>query len=362
MRVLMVMSRLIVGGAETVALELAGALKGRGCYVSIAAVRGGGGRRDEFARASSVVHDGLADNKFDLTAAARIARIIRREQIESVIVVDALRNGTLFTALGALMSGRKVRRICWCHSIPGGQAGRFVKWLRWYVSAGLLDAVVCVSDFQRREIISAGLAPSGVSVIPNGVDLSRFANPAETDLPLPTDKHIIVQVANVVPDKDFQTLIEAAARLAKTRGDFHLVLVGEGTSGPEIARTIEQAGVGEAITLAGRREDVPAILASADVLVLSTKMESFGIAVLEGMAAELPVVVSDVGAFEDLLTHEREGLKVPPGDADALAVAIGRLLDDETLRRQMGAAGRKRAEEFTTERMADEFGRLLADS
>ncbi len=358
----MVMSRLIIGGAETVALELAGALKGRGYYVSVASVRGGGGRRDKFARAATVVHDELAANRFDLRAAFRIARIIRRERIESVIIVDTLRNGMLFTALGSLLSGRNVRIICWCHSVPGGQAGRFVRRLRWYRSVGLLDEVVCVSDFQRREIISAGLKPDGVSVIPNGVDLSLFANPAETSLPLPKDKHIIVQVANVVPDKDFQTLIEAAARLAKRRDDFHLVLIGEGTDGPEIARAIKQAGADEFITPMGKREDVPEILASTDMLVLSTKTESFGIAVLEGMAAGLPVVVSDVPALREVFTHESEGLKVPPGDADALAGAIERLLDDETLRHRLGNTGRKRAEEFTTERMVDKFHRLLTDS
>ncbi len=371
----MVMSRLILGGAETVALELAGALKKRGCHVSIASVRSGGGRRDEFARAATVVHDGLTSNRFDLMAAVRIARIIRQEQIESVIIVDTLRNGMLFTTLGSLLSGRNVRIICWCHSVPGGQAGRFVRRLRWYRSAGMLDDVVCVSQYLREELISQRLSQRDVCVIHNGINLSHFTyhgRPAResehgrdargTYLSLPANKHIIVQVANVVPDKDFQTLIEATARLAKRRDDFHLVLIGEGTKGPEIARAIEQAGADEFITPMGKREDVPEILASTDMLVLSTKTESFGLAVLEAMASGLPVVAGDVPALREVFTHESEGLKVRPGDADALAGAIERLLDDETLRQQFGDAGRKRAEEFTTERMADKFYRLLTDS
>ncbi|MCK4624543.1 MAG: glycosyltransferase family 4 protein, partial [Phycisphaerae bacterium] len=343
---------------------------------SIASVRSGGGRRDEFARAATVVHDGLTSNRFDLRAAVRIAQIIRREQIESVIIVDTLRNGMLFTALGSLLSGRNVRIICWCHSVPGGQAGRFVRRLRWYRSAGLLNDVVCVSQYLREELISQCLSQRDVCVIHNGINLSRFTchgRPARekrkhgrdghaTCLPLPANKHIIVQVANVVPDKDFQTLIEAAAGLAKRRDDFQLVLIGEGTDGPEIARVIEQAGAGEFITPVGKREDVPEILASTDMLVLSTKTESFGIAVLEAMASGLPVVASDVPALREVFTHESEGLKVRPGDADALAGAIERLLDDETLRQQLGDTGRKRAEEFTTERMADKFYQMLNNS
>ncbi len=361
MRVLMVLERLIVGGAETVALELTRALKGRGCYVSVAAIRGGGGRRDEFAGASAAIHDGLAANRFDLTAAVRIARIIRRERIESVIIVDALRNGLLFSTLGATMSGRKVARICWCHASPGRQVKDFVRQLKIYLATGLLDEIVCVSRYLRDELLCRGLSQRHVRVVHNGINLADVKSAAPATH-LPEDKRILVHVANVQPWKDFETLLSATSQLARRRSDFHLVLVGRGTDSPEMTGGIARAGLKDFVTPAGVRHDVSAILAAADVCILSTHVETFGVAVLEGMAAGLPIVASDVESLREVFTHETEGLKVAPGDADALAGAIGRLLDDETFRRQMGAAGRKRAEEFTTERMADEFHRLLADS
>ncbi len=362
MRVLMVMSRLMVGGAEIVALELARALKARGWEITIASVRGGGAMRDAFVHAGAEVCDGVAANRFDPFAAVRIARIIRREQIDSVIVVDALRNGMLFSALGSVLSGRKVARICWCHASPGRQVKDFVRQLRMYRAVGMLDKVVCVSEYLQGELVSRGMSRSDVCVIHNGINPSGIASAGPVDLDLPEGKCVLVQVANVQPWKDYNTLLSAMSLLAKHRGDFHLVLVGRGTDSPEMVGRIEQAGLEDFVTPAGVRCDVPGILAVADVCILSTHVETFGVAVLEGMAASLPVVASDVAALREVFTHEAEGLKVRPGDADALAEAIARLLDDETLRRQMGAAGRKRAQEFSTERMADEFGRLLADS
>ncbi len=358
MRVLMVIERLIVGGAETVALELARALKGRGCYVSVAAIRGGGGRKDDFAAAATTVRDGLASNRFDLTAAVRIARIIRREQIDSIIVVDALRNGLLFSTLGATISGRKVARICWCHASPGRQVKDFVRQLKIYLATGLLDEIVCVSRYLREELLSRGLSQRHVRVVHNGINLADVESAAPATH-LPKDKRILVHVANVQPWKDFDTLLLSMSLLAEQRSDFHLVLVGRGTDSPEMTGRIARAGLKDFITPAGVRHDVSAILAAADVCILSTHVETFGVAVLEGMAASLPVVASDVAALREVFTDGVEGLKVRPGDADALAVAIRRLLDDETLRRRMGHAGKIRAQDFSTERMGDEFHRLL---
>jgi len=84
-----------------------------------------------------------------------------------------------------------------------------------------------------------------------------------------------------------------------------------------------------------------------------------GIGTLEAMAAGVPVVTSDLPALADLFTDGSEGVKVPPGDAEALAGALGRLLDDAALRKRLGEAGRERAKRFGTEPMVRRFERLL---
>jgi len=357
-RVLIVANNLLMGGAERLALDLVGALQGQGFEFVVGSIRRDEALREAFERAGAVVRTGLARWRFDPAAPIRLARIIRRHRIDAVIVLDAIRNGMFYSFVGAAFSGRRVGRICWCHSTPGGKAGRFVPLLRAYRATGMLDAVVCVSRHLRGLLKARGLARRAL-VIPNGLDAAAFDGAAPASLDVPKDKHVLVQVANAVEDKDPDTLLKAAAHLAARRDDFLLLLVGRGTDSPAMNEAIRRSGAAGCVRALGHRGDVAAILPAADVFVLSTKMETFGLAVAEAMAAGLPVVASDVPAFEELFTHEREGLKVPPGDPAALADAIERLLDDADLRRRLAEAGRRRARAFPLGRMVRRWKRLL---
>jgi glycosyltransferase involved in cell wall biosynthesis len=358
-RALIVTGNMHVGGAEMAALDLVRRLQGEGRWFTIASLRREGPMGDAFIHAGARLHEGIAPRRFDAIAPLRLANIMRHGGIEAVIVLDPLRNGLFYALAGAALSMRRPARICWCHAWPGGQAGNFAAALRAYHSAGLLDAVVCVSRAQRRELVRAGLPRHVMPVIPDGIDLARFSDPRPSSLPLPPGKRIVVQVANDMPDKDFPTLLEAAGSVAHRRRDFHLLLVGRNTDSPQISRAVAEAGLSEMATLAGQRDDVPGILARADVFVLSSRRETFALAVLEAMAAGLPVVASDLAALAELLSNGKEGLLVPPGDADALAGGIERVLDDAALSRQLGEAARRRAATFSSARMAARFERLL---
>ena len=359
MRVLMVLSSLEAGGAEVTALELLGGLPG-GWHVVVAAVKGGQALRERFASAASALYERVGRFRFDPLGLWRMARIVRREEIDAVIVVDAARDAMFYGLLGSGLSCRPVMRVCWCKSVPGGQSKPFVGHLRRYEKLGLVDAVVCTSRLQRRELAACGLPRRKMPLIRNGVDLERIAGAAPTGLALPEGKKLILQVANVMPDKDHATLLAAAGMLARRRDDFRLLLAGRGTDSPPMARAAADAGAEGVVCLLGRRDDVPGLLAAADVFVLSTSSEVFSVATLEAMAAGLPVVVSDIPAFDEMLEGGREALKVAPGDAAALAGAIERLLDDGGLAKSLAAAGQRRARLFSRDRMAGSFGRLLA--
>jgi len=358
-RLLMVLCDLRRGGAETAAVELVGALADRGDELVVAAVRSDGPMGQAFSRAGASVVAPLARSRFDAMAPVRLARVIRRRDIDVVMVVDPHPTALVFGLAAAALSRRGVGRICWCHSVPGRQGGNFVWRLRAARAAGLLDTIVTVSGRQRRRLIGQGLRRRRMPVIPNGVDLAKFNGVARTALGVPPGKTIIVQVANVMPDKDFKTLLAAARLLAARRDDFHLVLVGRETDGPEMTAAVQRAGLSRFVTLAGARSDVPGILRAADVFVLSSRSEACNMAMIEAMASGLPIVASDIGPLRDIFRDGCDGLAVPPGDARALAEALGRLVDDAPLRRSLACNARQRARKFALGPFVERFERLL---
>ncbi len=355
----MLMSSFDSGGAERTALTLGESLIGRGHWVAAGSIRPGGELRETFQSRFDLTVDGLANSKFDLLAAFRIGWLLADESIDALIVVDVARNAMCLGFVGAAICKRPVARICWCKSIPDGQAGKFAGLLRWLTKLKLAQAVVCTSRRQKRALARRGVPPRKLTLIRNGIDLDRFASARPADLDIPLGKKIIVQVANVMSDKDHATLLGAAGLLAGKRDDFHLVLAGRGTDSPAITRMVAQAGLAERVTLLGYRDDIPELLAAAMIFTLSSKSEVFPVSVLEAMAAGLPVVATDLPAYEEMLTPGREGLLAVAGSAEALAEALGKVLDDGDLRKELGNAGRARVGRFSQSRMADNFTRLL---
>jgi len=358
-RLMMVTSDLRIGGAEVLAARLARALVARGAEIVVAPVRRGGVLAEQFAAGGACVAPPLSRWRFDPLAPRRAAGLIRDRRIEAVLVVNTLRNGLPFALGGAAWSGLDPATLCWCHSHYRSDtrvARRLERYRRW----GWLDAVVCISRNQRRELTDAGLRRRGVALIRNGVELARFSTAMPAALDVPPGRKLVVQVANVAPPKDHATLLAAAGALAARRDDFHLALVGRGTDSPALARAADRAGLAGRVSLLGERDNVLGILAAADVFALASRAEAFPLSVLEAMAARRAVVVTDLPAYDEFFEHGREGLKTPPGDPQALAGAIERLLDDESLRAALGQAAQRRAARYAESRMTDGFERLLA--
>ncbi len=355
----MVMSNLLAGGAELAALELVRALSKQGYKFTVAAIKTGGVLHQPFEAAGTKVYEPVVRRRLDILAPFRIAGIIRREKIQALIVVDAPRDGLLHGCVGAVMSAKKPLKLCWCHSRPFGQAGNVAGRLGWHLKLGLLDAMVCISNYQRDQFAKLHLPRERMCVIHNGIDLERFASPAKTDLKLPAGKKIIVQVANVMPDKDFNTLIKATAILSQRRDDFHLILAGRSTDSNEMVYAIEREGISNDVTLAGHRDDIAAIVSSADIFVLSSFGEVQNLSVLEAMAAGTPVIVSDIPAFDKMVADGTNGMKFPPGDSQALAGAMEELLENPQRRKALSAAALETAKKFSLETMAHNFDRVL---
>jgi glycosyltransferase involved in cell wall biosynthesis len=197
------------------------------------------------------------------------------------------------------------------------------------------------------ELMRMGRSRARMSVVPCGVDLDLFT-PEGPKAPRGV-YHRIVTVGRFAPHKGFDVLVRALPALPNTE----LVIVGspdepEMDSDPEARRLYDLAdelGVADRVRLYGSvvREDMPAILRSADVVACTPSYESFGIVALEAMACGVPVVASAVGGMLDTVVHDVTGRLVKPTQPADVADAINHLLRDDFLRQSLGAAGRDRA-------------------
>jgi glycosyltransferase involved in cell wall biosynthesis len=191
-------------------------------------------------------------------------------------------------------------------------------------------------------VAAEGPPPESVVVLENGVDFDRFARIRPLQMPSGGAARIGA-VANLRPVKGLDLLIGAAARLKSECPGAIFEVAGEGDQRAQLQRQITDGGLAGRFLLPGGTADVPGFLSGLNIAVLCSHAEGMSNALLEYMAAGRAVVATEVGAAPDLITHERHGLLVPPGDAAALAAAICRLLREPGLAVRLGRAARARA-------------------
>jgi len=207
------------------------------------------------------------------------------------------------------------------------------------------DRIVVLSPRLRQGMLGMGIGrPEQVVVIPLGLELERFRalrpEPEALRRPLgiPPGTPLLGSLGRLVPIKDHQTLLRALALL---REGPHLAVVGDGACRGELEALAAALGIESRVHFLGWREDLETILAGLDVLISSSRNEGTPVSLIEGMAAGVPVLATDVGGVADLVTHRETGWLVPAGDPAALAGGIRALLDDPAAATRRAAAGRE---------------------
>jgi glycosyltransferase involved in cell wall biosynthesis len=154
----------------------------------------------------------------------------------------------------------------------------------------------------------------------------------------------VLSIGRFVAEKGHRHLLEAAARIERTRPGVHWVLVGAGELEAALSREAQALGLASQVHFTGWRDDVPDVLAVADVFVLPSVNEGFGRVVVEAMAMARPVVATAVGGVPEIVRDGETGVLVPASDPRALADTVRSLLDDPARAARLGAAGRACAE------------------
>lgn len=227
------------------------------------------------------------------------------------------------------------------------------------------EKIVTNSSGVKDFYVSRGLPAEKFVIIPNGIAQPATTAPQTTreallvELSLPPNARLIGAVGRLWPQKRIKDLIWAADLLKSTRDDTHLLIIGDGPQRSRLERYRDQSEIVDRVHFLGEREDVPRLLPHFDALWLASEYEGQSNAILEAMAAAVPVVATDIPGNRDLVIDGVTGYLVPVGDRFEFTRRTHWLLDDKSLRERLGNAARDRIQhEFTVEQMVQRHAAL----
>jgi glycosyltransferase involved in cell wall biosynthesis len=283
---------------------------------------------------------------FDYALIWRIAETLRRRSVEVAHVHNW--STSVYGIAAAQLAG--VKHVIYGvggREQPEGATARQRAVMR--VLAPYVDGFSTVCDFLAREMaVEWGVPPSRVSTIRTGLDVDRYrrtASRAEARrrLDVPADAIVFGALTVLRPVKRIEDLVAAAGRVAETDPRIHVALVGNifADSADTIRGWANEAGLGDRIRIPGRIEDPENVLAGFDVYVNCSVFEGASNAIMEAMAAGLPIVATRVGGTPELVEERENAILVGPRDVAALADAFATLARDADLRARMGEHARR---------------------
>jgi len=373
-KILQFISSFDIGGTERQVVDLARRLDASRFEARFACMRRGGSFLEQVeASGIPIAEYGINSlhNWSTFKKQVKFARDLRRDGIQIAHTYNFYPN--VFAILPARLAGvsRVVASIRDTGVYQSPMQQRVQRQL-----CGLADCVVVNAEAVRRWLVADGFRPERIVVIPNGVDLARFPPAAPRpglrgELNLPPEAPVLAVLSRLTRLKGFEQFLEAAAlvsaRFPAARfmivGDRSILrdgaVVGDAQYRAELQSLADRLGIGDRLVFTGYRMDVPAVLAEVSVSVLPSLSEGLSNAVLESMAAGVPVVATRVGGTPEAVEDGVTGLLVPPRDPGALARAMCALLENRDLAERIGRAGRERiAARFSLERMVAETERL----
>jgi len=352
-RIALVTPHLGPGGAESVLLEVAGAIDRARWEVFLIATQS----RDERWRKR---WDAVADHVYDLAAVVEPQRWVAalysmgtNWEWDALVVQNSMAGYSAIPHLRRDLPALKVVDLIHAADDKWDFAGATAA-----VAPGI-DRRVAISEAAAGRLRRSGTPPERIRLIRNGIDLERFRPPGEGQ------GNGILFAGRLDPVKRPLLLAPIAAEMARLcpQRDFEFVVAGDGADGERLRRLVKRKGLESRFRMLGLVEDMPAALAASTVVVIPSKAEGIPLVALEAFAMERPVVCARVGAAEEAIDAECGALIDPgPGEAGRFAAALHALLDDPARRRRMGQAGRRKVEaQYSRERARESYRSLLAE-
>jgi len=334
-RVLQLSSSIGLFGAERVVLELVQALQAtQGVQPMLGVFCNRQNPHTELVEHSKkfrIQYEILAcRRKLDLQTITALKEFVRENQIA---IIHTHGYKTDFYAFCAAMLSN-VRLVATCHPwIEIGPRMKFYSyldrlWLRRF------DKLVAVSDDVKAKLLKSHFQSGKIELIHNGIDLKRFQTKQNTTafrrrLKISADAIVIGSVGRLAEEKGHAILLSTLAKLAPKFPELRLLFVGDGERREELQNQTRRLGLEAKVSFLGIQRNIPELLSLMDVFVLPSLTEGFPLALLEAMAAKKPVVASAVGDIPKIIQHGKNGILVEPADANGLANAIARLVENK---------------------------------
>lgn len=214
------------------------------------------------------------------------------------------------------------------------------------------DKIICISEPSEKSLRGYIGDAYPIVTVQNGIDVARFANAQPIDLGL-KGKKLITMVAGFRYEKDHPTVIRCLQYLPE---EYHVVFVGDGEKRSELEALIAELSLTERVHLLGIRTDVPQILKSSDVIVMSSHREGLSLSNVEGMSSGNPFVASDVEGLREVT--KGYGVLFPHGDSEALAKVVLKLTNDSDYRNEVSLKCKERALQYDIQVMAENYNRV----
>ncbi len=352
MKILYLITQSEWGGAQKYVYELATNLSSRGFDISVAC--GAGGILIDKLQERNIKVFVLKNlvrpiNPYrDLLAFFKISKLIKREKPD--LVHTSSSKAEILGNLAARLAGSKV--IFTAHGFVFNEATGFKRkiliWLE-RLAAKWADKIIAVSEFDRQNAINEKIMTAKkIITIHHGLNLEFFKNfkkdtvAIRNRIGMPTNAPLVGTAANFYKTKGLKFLIEAAAIVIKKIPSARFLIAGDGELRPQLEKQIRNLGLQNKIFLIGFREDALEIIAALDVFALSSLKEGLPFVLLEAGAFGRPVAATQVGGVPEIVDHAKNGLLVPPADANSLAAAIFSLLSDKKTAEKFGSSLQKK--------------------
>jgi glycosyltransferase involved in cell wall biosynthesis len=350
-----------IGGTKRHLLELARGLRAAGWEAEVACPRvrdaafGDVSFWEDLAAGGVPAHEVAMERRLlsatNARAVGALATLIRRGRFDIVHAHSSIA-GALARPAARLAgrAGRRPRTVYTPHGFafltPGSAARRRLLLTAERALGRITDRLIAVSPTEAEHAVAWGVVPlRKVETIPNGVDLSRPTGPEERGAIRRREgwdgAPVVGTVARMTPQKDPETWLAVASRLAAARPDVRFVWVWGGEQEQHVRRRAREMGLEGRLEFAGYREDARQLLGAFDVFLLTSRFEGLPYTPIEALASGTPVVATDVVGTRDVVRHGETGLLAPPGDVDALAGRVARLLEDGELAGRLAGAGRE---------------------